>query len=138
MRSVASGMEDLGVGTQLADFLTSFSLGKWAMILLVVIVVVIVATPLSSTATAAAIGAPAIAALTSVGLDPTVAIIVVLLCASTEGASPPMGAPLFLAAGMAEAKPVKMFMPLAVYFVLPMMVLAWLVGMGYLPIYVPA
>ena len=32
----------------------------------------------------------------------------------------------------------KMFMPLAAYFVLPMMVLAWLVGMGYLPIYVPA
>lgn len=136
--AAASIMEDLGVGTQLADFLTSFSLGKWAMLLLVVIVVVIVATPLSSTATAAAIGAPAIAALTSVGIDPTVAIIVVLLCTSTEGASPPMGAPLFLAAGMAEAKPVKMFMPLAAYFVLPMMVLAWLVGMGYLPIYVPA
>lgn len=36
-----------------------------------------------------AIGAPAAA----VGLDPTVAIIAILLCTSTEGASPPVGAP---------------------------------------------
>lgn len=136
--SAAKVMEDLGVGTQLADLLTSLSVGKWLMLLLVVVVVVIVATPLSSTATAAAIGAPAIAALTAVGLDPTLAIIVVLLCTSTEGASPPMGAPLFLAAGMAEAKPVKMFLPLTVYFVLPMMLLAWVVGMGFLPIYIPS
>lgn len=136
--AAANVMEKLGVGTQLADLLNGLALGKWVMLLLVIVVVVIVATPLSSTATAAAIGAPAIAALTAVGLDPTLAIIVVLLCTSTEGASPPMGAPLFLAAGMAEAKPVKMFLPLTVYFVLPMMVLAWLVGMGILPIYIPA
>ncbi|MGO1949583.1 MAG: TRAP transporter large permease subunit [Mycobacteriaceae bacterium] len=131
-------MEDLGVGDQLADWLTGMNLGKWVMLLIVIIVVVIVATPLSSTATAAAIGAPAIAALTSVGLDPVLAIIVVLMCTSTEGASPPMGAPLFLAAGMADAKPIKMFIPLALYFVLPMMVLAWLLGMEILPIYVPS
>lgn len=134
--AAASVMEDLGVGTQLANWLHSLSLAPWLMILLVVIIVTIVATPLSSTATAAAIGAPAIAGLTAVGLDPTLAIIVVLLCTSTEGASPPMGAPLFLAAGMAGARPVKMFLSLAVYFVLPMMVLAWLVGMGFLPIYI--
>lgn len=137
-RAAASVMEDLGVGDQLADWLTGMNLGKWVMLLIVIIVVVIVATPLSSTATAAAIGAPAIAALTSVGLDPVLAIIVVLMCTSTEGASPPMGAPLFLAAGMADAKPIKMFIPLALYFVLPMMVLAWLLGMEILPIYVPS
>ena len=31
-----------------------------------------------------------------------------------------------------------MFVPLILFFVLPMIALAWLIGMGWLPIYVPA
>ena len=72
------------------------------------------------------------------GIDPTVAIVVILLCTSTEGASPPVGAPIYLSATMAEADPPKMFVPLILFFVLPMIALAWLIGMGWLPIYVPA
>ncbi|MBZ8178404.1 TRAP transporter large permease subunit [Corynebacterium sp. 3HC-13] len=133
----ATIMEELGVGPQLSEFLASLNLPKAVMLLLVGIMAVIVATPLSSTATAAAVGAPAVAALTAVGLDPTLAIIAVLLCTSTEGASPPVGAPIYLASGMAKADPKKMFIPLIVYFVLPMIALSWLVGMGWLPVYVP-
>ena len=114
------------------------SLPRWIMLIAVAILAVLVATPLSSTATAAAIGAPAVAALTVIGLDPSLAIVVVLLCTSTEGASPPVGAPIYLSAAMADADPPKMFVPLIVYFVLPMMALAWLIGMEWLPIYVPA
>lgn len=77
------------------------------------------------------------AALTAVGIDPTIAIVVILLCTSTEGASPPVGAPIYLSSAIAEANPTKMFVPLIIYFVLPMILLAWLVGMGWLPVYVP-
>lgn len=136
--AAATIMEELGVGDQLSGLLDSMSLPRWIMLIAVAILAVLVATPLSSTATAAAVGAPAVAALTVVGLDPTLAIVVVLLCTSTEGASPPVGAPIYLSAAMADADPPKMFVPLIIYFVLPMMALAWLVGMEWLPIYVPA
>ncbi|WP_165243434.1 TRAP transporter large permease subunit [Corynebacterium lizhenjunii] len=136
--AAAKIMEDLGVGEQLSGLLDSLSLGKAVMLLAVGILAVLVATPLSSTATAAAIGAPAVAALTAVGLDPTLAIVVILLCTSTEGASPPVGAPIYLSAAMAEADPPKMFVPLILYFVLPMIALAWILGMGWLPVYIPS
>lgn len=135
--AAANIMEDLGVGPQLSNWLDSMNLPKMLMVLIVCIMCIIVATPLSSTATAAAIGAPAVAALAAVGIDPTVAIVVILLCTSTEGASPPVGAPIYLSAAIADANPTKMFVPLITYFVLPMIVLAWLVGMGFLPILVP-
>ncbi len=135
--AAAAIMEELGVGDQLSSALGAMDLPKWIMILAVGVLAVVVATPLSSTATAAAIGAPAVAALTAAGIDPTVAIVVTLLCTSTEGASPPVGAPIYLSAAMAEANPTKMFVPLIVYFVVPMILLAWLIGMGLLPLYVP-
>ncbi|HIX78599.1 MAG TPA: TRAP transporter permease [Candidatus Corynebacterium faecipullorum] len=134
--AAAKIMEDLGVGPQLSGLLDSMSLPRWLMLIVVGVLAVLVATPLSSTATAAAIGAPAMAALIAVGLDPTVAIVAILLCTSTEGASPPVGAPIYLSAAMADANPPKMFVPLIVYFVLPMIALSWLIGMGWLPIYV--
>lgn len=136
--TAANIMEQLGVGDQLSGLLDSMNLPKWLMLLAVGILAVLVATPLSSTATAAAIGAPAVAALTSVGLDPTLAIVVILLCTSTEGASPPVGAPIYLSAAMAEAQPQKMFIPLITFFVLPMVLLSWLIGMEWLPIFNPS
>lgn len=132
--AAAAIMEELGVGPQLSNLLGSMDMPKAIMVLAVCVLTVIVATPLSSTATAAAIGAPAVAALTAVGIDPTVAIVVILLCSSTEGASPPVGAPIYLSAALAEADPPKMFVPLIVYFVVPMLALGWLVGMGWLPV----
>ncbi|MBR8740622.1 hypothetical protein DSY14_02610 [Nocardiopsis sp. MG754419] len=67
-------------------------------------------------------------------MDPTVAVVTLLLCTCTEGASPPIGAPLFMAAGFARAEPVRMLVPLTVWFVLSMIAIAWLVGMGRPPI----
>lgn len=136
--AAAKIMEELGVGAQLSGLLEALNMPKWIMLFAVGILAVLVATPLSSTATAAAIGAPAVAALTAVGLDPTLAIVVILMCTSTEGASPPVGAPIYLSAAMAEADPPKMFVPLIVLFVVPMILLAWLIGMGLLPIYIPS
>jgi len=58
----------------------------------------------------------------------------VLVCTSTEGASPPVGAPIYLASGLAEVNPSTTFLPLVTYFVIPIIFIGWLLGMGFLPI----
>ncbi len=55
-------MSDLGVGPQLSGALAGMNLPKPVLVLIVSAVAVLVATPLSSTATAAAVGAPAVIA----------------------------------------------------------------------------
>ncbi|GAB3478975.1 TRAP transporter large permease subunit [Nocardiopsis coralliicola] len=132
--SASNVMEELGLGPQLGGVMQSLDVPAALLILLVCVIAVIVATPLSSTATAAAIGAPSMFALTSVGVDPVVAIVTVLICTSTEGASPPIGAPLYMAAAYADAKPQKMFVPLLLWFVFPVIAIAWAIGMGWIPI----
>lgn len=127
-------MTELGVGPQLSGALDQLHLPKALLIAVVCVVCVLVATPLSSTATAAAIGAPAVIALTSVGVPTSVAICAVLVCTSTEGASPPVGAPIYLASGMAEVNPARTFAPLVIYFVLPIIAIGWLLAMGLLPL----
>lgn len=127
-------MSELGVGEQLNSALVASHLPKPLMILLVAILCIIVATPLSSTATAAAIGAPSVVALAALGVPPVVAVCTVLVCTSTEGPSPPVGAPIYLASGMAEVDPKETFVSLIVWFVVPIIAIAWLVGMGLLPI----
>ncbi|MGO4955979.1 TRAP transporter large permease subunit [Luteococcus sp. Sow4_B9] len=127
-------MNKLGVGRQLNAALAGANLPKPLMILLVCILCIIVATPLSSTATAAAIGTPSVIALSAMGVPPVIAICTVLVCTSTEGASPPVGAPIYLASGMAEVDPKETFVPLILWFVLPIIGIAWLLGMGWLPI----
>ncbi|WP_040160662.1 TRAP transporter large permease subunit [Nigerium massiliense] len=127
-------MSRLGVGKQLNEALVGSHLPKPLMILLVAVLCIIVATPLSSTATAAAIGAPSVVALSALGVPPVVAVCTVLVCTSTEGASPPVGAPIYLASGMAEVDPKETFVPLIVWFVVPIIGIAWLLGMGWLPI----
>lgn len=52
----------------------------------------------------------------------------------TEDASPPADTPIYLASGLAETDPVTASIPLILYCVLPIAVIAWLVGMGFLPI----
>lgn len=127
-------MSELGVGENLADFLNSLDLPKPLIIAMICLLVIIVATPLSSTATVSAIGVPALAVLVALDVPIVVAMVTILLCSSTEGASPPAGAPIYLASGLAETDPVKTFIPLIMYFVLPIALLAWLVAMGILPI----
>ncbi|RKT87238.1 TRAP-type C4-dicarboxylate transport system, large permease component [Saccharopolyspora antimicrobica] len=127
-------MSELGVGPQLSETLAQLQLPKPLLVLVVCLTAVLVATPLSSTATAAAIAAPAVIALGTVDVPAVVAICAILVCTSTEGASPPVGAPIYLSAGMAEVSPQKTFVPLIIWFVVPIIAIAWLIAMGWLPI----
>lgn len=127
-------MSELGVGDQLSAALGSVHLPVPLLVLLICAAIVVVATPLSSTATAAAIGAPAVIAMDSMGIPAVVAVCAVLLCTSSEGASPPVGAPIYLASSLAKVEPRRMFVPLIVWFVIPIILLAWVVALGFLPI----
>lgn len=123
-------LNQLGLAGQLTDALGHVDAPRPVMALLVGLVVVAVAIPLTASATMAAIGPVAVFALIGVGVDPVVAAVAVLIFASTEGASPPAGAPIYVAAGIAGVDPSKMFRPLVTYFCLPIMAIA----SGVLPV----
>lgn len=127
-------MMKLGLGPDMSALLQSLAMPKWAMLTLVGIIVVLVAGPLSATATVVAVGAVAYTALTSLGMSPALAAACFLVFASTEGASPPSAAPIFIASGLAQVDPSVTFRPLIFYYVIPTLVIGVLIGLGILPV----
>ncbi|WOV87383.1 TRAP transporter large permease subunit [Sporosarcina oncorhynchi] len=133
--SASDVLKRIGLADELGTMMGSLDLSPGLMALIVGLLIVIVATPLTATATVTAIGTVAFTALVSSGIDPVVAAVVVLVFASTEGASPPGGAPIFIASGISGADPVKTFVPLIVYYVIPIAFIAWLLAVGWLPLF---
>lgn len=127
-------LKQLGLGEQLGTIMSSLTLPLWLVALLVGIFIVLVATPLTATATVTAIGVVAFESLVGVGIDPVVAAAAILVFASTEGASPPGAAPIFIASGIARVNPVKTFKPLVLLYVIPITFIGWLILMGILPL----
>lgn len=124
----------LGLSDDIVAILNSMSLSKIATVIIILILVAVVAGPLSSTATLTSIGVISHAILVSVGVDPLLAATGILVVASTEGASPPASGALFVACGLTECDPPKIFMPLITWFVLPITGIAALVCLGILPV----
>jgi TRAP-type C4-dicarboxylate transport system permease large subunit len=106
----------------------------WIMAVVIGAIVVAIAVPLTASATMAAVGPVAVVALASAGVPVPVAAAAVLIFASTEGASPPSGAPIYVAAGIAQVNPVKMFLPLLTYYCLPILGMGALIAVGALPV----
>jgi TRAP-type C4-dicarboxylate transport system permease large subunit len=127
-------LAEIGLPAALTDALSSFDAPRPIMAILVGVVVVAVAIPLTASATMAAIGPVAVMTLMSVGVEPAVAATAVLIFASTEGASPPSGAPIYVAAGLADVDPARMFRPLITYFCLPILGIGVLIASGVLPV----
>lgn len=126
----------VGFDKDLAVVLEALNLPSLLMIILTCIVVILVAGPLSAVATTAAIGAVAFNALVSAGATPLAAIAAFMICISTEGASPPSSAPIFLSCGLAEVEdPQVIFGKLIMHYVLPLLVLGVLVSVGILPVF---
>lgn len=123
-----------GLPQQLTNALDSVEAPRLVMAIVVGLIVVAVAIPLTASATMAAIGPVAVFALTGAGVSPVVAAVSVLIFASTEGASPPSGAPIYVAAGLAQVDPAKMFRPLVTYFCLPILGVGVLIASGVLPV----
>ncbi|MCI9888787.1 TRAP transporter large permease subunit [Micrococcales bacterium 31B] len=127
-------LTSLGLADQLSAVLNGLNASPILMCIIVAVMVVLVAGPLSSTATIATIGGIGFSVLVAAGVHPVLAACVVLVAASTEGASPPGASAIYIATGIAGVNPVKTFMPLVYLYVLPILAIAALIGMGWLPV----
>ncbi len=127
-------LAELGLAEDLTQITSVLAIPKWLMVLIVGVLVTLVAGPLSSTATLTAVGLVSFSALISVGVDPVVAVVAILAFSSTEGASPPASGSIFIASGLAGARPEKTFIPLILYYMLPIVGIGWLIGMEILPV----
>lgn len=127
-------ISNLGLSDDIAQILDILNLSKVLTVLVIFILIAVVAGPLSSTATLTSVGVISHAILVYAGIDPLAAAIGLLIVASTEGASPPASGALFVACSLTGANPPKIFVPLIVWFVVPITLLACFVALGILPI----
>ncbi|NYI98217.1 TRAP-type C4-dicarboxylate transport system permease large subunit [Streptomonospora nanhaiensis] len=125
---------ELGMGEELTSLLSAIDAPAFVLALIVGVIVLAAAAPLTSTATMVAVGSVAFTALVGAGVSPTVAAVAVLMFASTEGASPPGAAPIYIASGIAGVDPTRTFLPLLLWYVLPTLLITTLVAVGFLPI----
>ncbi|MDA0564686.1 TRAP transporter permease [Streptomonospora sp. S1-112] len=127
-------LSGLGLAEDIDALLAGFHLNQYVVAVLVGVLIAVVAGPLSSTATLTAVGQVSLLTLVSVGVDPVLAVTAILVFASTEGASPPASGSIFVAAGLTGARPERTFLPLIVYYMLPIMLIGCLVAWGVLPV----
>ena len=114
--------------------LASLNAPAWIMAIAIGVIIILIAVPLTASATMAAVGPVAVVALVGAGIPAPVAAAAVLIFASTEGASPPSGAPIYVASGIARVDPVKTFVPLLKYYCLPILAMGYLIAVGVLPV----
>ncbi len=124
----------LGLDEDVNAILDGLNIPLWLMVTLIGFLVVLVAGPLSSTATLSAVGQVSLVTLVGAGVDPLLAVIAILVFASTEGASPPASGSIFVACGITGARPEKTFIPLVVYYVVPFFLLGVLIALGIVPV----
>ncbi|GGV09573.1 TRAP transporter large permease subunit [Streptomyces spectabilis] len=126
-------LDRLGLGAELTPYLEDLrDVPPLVAALVVGLILVIVAGPLNTTSTLAAVGPVAFAALTASGVPAHVAFAAVIVWASSEGCSPPGAAPLYVAAGIADIDPVRIFLPVALYYLVPTYVFGVLIATGVL------
>ena len=123
-----------GLAAQLEGVLASLNAPAWIMAIAIGIIIILIAVPLTASATMAAVGPVAVVALVGAGIPAPIAAAAVLIFASTEGASPPSGAPIYVASGIARVDPVKTFIPLLKYYCLPILGMGFLIALGLLPV----
>ncbi len=132
--SASNVLADLGLADQLETVLNNLSAPAWIMAIAIGVIVVAIAIPLTASATMAAVGPVAVLALARAGVPIPIAAAAVLIFASTEGASPPSGAPIYVASGIAQVNPVKTFLPLIKYYCVPILGIGVLIALGLLPV----
>ncbi|MDO5374492.1 MAG: TRAP transporter large permease subunit, partial [Corynebacterium glutamicum] len=126
-------LASLGLDRDVNMVLDGLNLPLWLLVALVGLLVVLVAGPLSSSATLSAVGQVSLFAMVGAGVEPILALIAILVFASTEGASPPASGSIFVACGITGARPEKTFIPLVVYYVVPFFFLGMFIALGIIP-----
>ncbi|MER7011575.1 TRAP transporter large permease subunit [Saccharopolyspora sp. NPDC000359] len=132
--AAAASLGELGLVEQLTAIMERIDAPVWVIASLVGVLIVVIAAPLTGTATIAAVGGVAFSALTSAGVAPAAAATVILVFASTEGASPPGAAPIYIASGIAGVDPARTFLRLICWFVIPTLAIGVLIATGVLPL----
>ncbi|WP_258348598.1 TRAP transporter permease [Saccharopolyspora gregorii] len=132
--AASASLGELGLVEQLTAIMEGFEAPLWIVASVVGLLLVVIAAPLTGTATIAAVGGVAFSALTAAGAPPAAAATAVLIFASTEGASPPGAAPIYIATGIAGVDPSRTFLRLILWFVLPVLAIGVLVATGLLPV----
>ncbi|MBG6085091.1 TRAP transporter large permease subunit [Zhihengliuella flava] len=127
-------LDRLGLAADVDQVIGGLNIPAWLLVTVVGFMVVLVAGPLSSTATLSAVGQVSLVTLVGAGIDPLLAVIALLVFASTEGASPPASGSIFVACGITGAKPESTFIPLIIYYVLPITLLGVLIATGVVPV----
>ena len=127
-------LDRLGLAEDVDNVIGGLEIPLWLLVTIVGVMVVLVAGPLSSTATLSAVGQVSLVTLVGAGVDPLLAVIALLVFASTEGASPPSSGSIFVACGITAAKPESTFIPLIIYYVLPITLLGVLIALGIFPV----
>ncbi|MFI7611784.1 TRAP transporter large permease subunit [Nonomuraea terrae] len=132
--AAAASLGELGLVDQLTAIMNGLDAPAFVIATLVGLLLVVIAAPLTGTATIAAVGGVAFSALTAAGMAPAAAATAIMIFASTEGASPPGAAPIYIASGIAQVDPARTFGRLILWFVIPTLVIGVLVATGVLPI----
>jgi TRAP-type C4-dicarboxylate transport system permease large subunit len=132
--AAAASLGELGLVDQLTAIMQALDAPAAVIATLVGLLIVVIAAPLTGTATIAAVGGVAFSALTAAGVAPAAAATAIMIFASTEGASPPGAAPIYIASGIAQVDPARTFGRLIIWFVIPTLVIGVLVATGLLPI----
>lgn len=130
-------MTRLGMAQEAQALFTALSNNVSQVIVLAVVggVIMLAAGPMSTTATLAALGSVAYAALISTGMKPSVALTCIIIFGAVEGSMPPSSSPLFIAAGIARLdNPIVCFKNLVKFYVSGSAIVAMLIGMGILPV----
>lgn len=127
-------LASLGLDKDVNAVLDGMDIPLWLLVTFIGVLVVLVAGPLSSTATLSAVGQVALFSMVGAGIDPLLAVIAILVFASTEGASPPASGSIFVACGITGAQPEKTFIPLVIYYVIPFFILGVLIALGIVPV----
>ncbi|MCM3849095.1 TRAP transporter permease [Pseudonocardia sp. DR1-2] len=134
--AAAASLGELGLVEQLSALMNGIDAPPFVVAALVGLLIIIVSAPLTGTATIAAVGGVSFSALLAVGVNPVAAAVAILIFASTEGASPPGAAPIYIASGIAGVDPARLFVRLIVWFVLPILLIGVLIATGLLPLFV--
>lgn len=127
-------MNQLGLSQDITALMNNVDIPVWIFVLLIGVMMTLAAGPLMQTGALTAIGLVSYEALVSYGLDPLVAAVAIITFASCSAQMPPVSGSIFIAAGLVDAKVEKMFSKLIIFYVLPVLLIGWLIGIGILPI----
>lgn len=132
--AAAGALGELGLVQDLTVLMAQIQAPKAVVALLVGVLMILIAAPLTGTATIVAVGGVCFTALTAANVPAAVAATAILVFASTEGASPPGAAPIYIACAIANVDPARIFLKLILWFVLPLLAIGVAIATQLLPV----